>query len=242
MINHAITDASLPDQKAVSDYPTETLGQLVQTVHFMHARGWMPATSSNVSCRISEDSAQKDQEPTFWVSASGLDKALLGAGDFIRVNDAGKPVRSDQAALRPSAETLLHALVYRLFPSVTTVLHGHSVNGTVLSKLYELQGGLWLRDFEILKGLEGIRTHKTAIWLPIFDNAQDMAQLSKKVETALLEQQRQAQPVYGFMLAGHGLYTWGETLPQAKRHVEVFEFLFEAVLKLRSYGYPDDSK
>ena len=117
------------------------------------------------------------------------------------------------------------------------VLHTHSVNGTVLSKLYEHPGGLCLKDFEILKGLEGVCTHATEIWLPIFPNAQDIAQLAREAEIEL----RKHQPVYGFLLAGHGLYTWGETPAQAKRHAEVFEFLFACILQLRSHGYADYS-
>ena len=37
--------------------------------------------------------------------------------------------------------------------------------------------------------------------------------------------------IYGFLLAGHGLYTWGKTIAEAKRHIEVLEFLFEVVYK-----------
>jgi methylthioribulose-1-phosphate dehydratase len=146
-------------------------------------------------------------------------------------------VDASQAHWRPSAETLLHALVYRQFPEARFVLHTHSVNGTVLSKLYEQAGGIELKQFEMLKGFEGIKTHDTQIWLPIFSNAQDMVALSAEIEPELA----QYKPIYGFLLAGHGLYTWGETASQAKRHAEVFEFLFDAILKLRSHGYPDYS-
>lgn len=209
--------------------PAEALDRLTDVIHFLHAQGWTPATSSNFSRRSAPGANG------FQVSMSGLDKGTFTAQDFIAVDFDGKVTDPAQAHLRPSAETLLHSVVYRLYPQANVVLHCHSVNGTVLSKLYEPQGGLWLKNFEILKGFEGIATHDTRVWLPVFGNAQDMRQLSAQVEAELVKH----TPLYGFMLAGHGLYTWGETTAQAKRHVEVFEFLFESILKLRSYGYPD---
>ncbi|WP_303673449.1 methylthioribulose 1-phosphate dehydratase [Vampirovibrio chlorellavorus] len=209
----------------------QRLESLTEVIHFLHARGWTPATSSNFSCRLPEGQAG------FSVSVSGLDKGSFRAQDFLDVDFNGQIIRPEQAHCRPSAETLLHALVYQKFPDTQVVLHTHSVNGTVLSKLYEAEKGLLLKEFEVLKGLEGIATHQAELRLPIFSNHQDMTVLAAQIEPVLREQ----TPVYGFLLAGHGLYTWGNTLAQAKRHVEVFEFLFECILKLRSHGYPDYS-
>jgi ribulose-5-phosphate 4-epimerase/fuculose-1-phosphate aldolase len=44
--------------------------------------------------------------------------------------------------------------------------------------------------------------------------------------------------VHGFLLSRHGLYTWGRDLAEARRHVEIFEFLFEAVARERMFGTP----
>lgn len=215
-----------------SSIQAENLHRLVETIRFLHAQGWTPATSSNFSCRL------PDHYPGFSVSVSGLDKGALTVTDFIEVDFSGHPLHPQNAHIRPSAETLLHSLVYQREPAAQVVLHTHSINGTVLSKLYEAQKGILLKDFEVLKGLEGIKTHQTEFWLPIFSNSQDMTALSEEIATTL---NRQSQPTRGFLLAGHGLYTWGETHAQAQRHAEVFEFLFECVLKLRSHGYPDYS-
>jgi methylthioribulose-1-phosphate dehydratase len=216
----------------VDDVQTQNLQKLTEIIHFLHARGWTPATSSNFSCRLPEGRSG------FSVSVSGLDKGAFSAQDFIDVDFTSQVIRPEQAHLRPSAETQLHALVYQTETSAQVVLHTHSVNATVLSRLYEPEKGIALKEFEVLKGLEGVQTHQTEIWLPIFSNAQDMTALSTQIKTAWTEH----HPIYGFLLAGHGLYTWGATLAQAKRHVEVFEFLFECILKLRLHGYPDYSR
>ena len=204
--------------------------QLVEVIRFLHRQGWTPATSSNFSYRhpVHSDS--------FFISLSGKDKGALEPGEFIPVDIQGQGVGQSQG--KPSAETLLHALVYRKLPETGFVLHTHSVNGTVLSKLYEASGSLLLRDFEILKGLEGIQTHQTELSLPVFPNDQDMSRLAERIEKAWDAGDRAP---YGFLLAGHGLYAWGRTPAEARRHVEVFEFLFECILQLRSHGYPDYS-
>jgi methylthioribulose-1-phosphate dehydratase len=45
--------------------------------------------------------------------------------------------------------------------------------------------------------------------------------------------------IHGFLLRGHGLYTWGASLQEAKRHVEILEFLMEALV--RSYALAKNS-
>ena len=36
---------------------------------------------------------------------------------------------------------------------------------------------------------------------------------------------------HGYLIRKHGLYTWGRDLDEARRHVEIFEFLFECVAR-----------
>jgi ribulose-5-phosphate 4-epimerase/fuculose-1-phosphate aldolase len=84
-----------------------------------------------------------------------------------------------------------------------------------------LLGHLRLVDLEMLKGLEGIHSHNTAIAIPILANSQDMRQLSLAALPHL-----DTAP-HGLLIAGHGLYVWGHSLPQARRHLEILEFLLE---------------
>jgi methylthioribulose-1-phosphate dehydratase len=77
-----------------------------------------------------------------------------------------------------------------------------------------------------------VRTHQHTEWLPILDNDQDIPALARRVE-ALLEQ---SPAVHGFLLRGHGLYTWGDDLAQARRHVEILEFLLETSGRMEGWG------
>jgi methylthioribulose-1-phosphate dehydratase len=107
------------------------------------------------------------------------------------------------------------------------VLHTHSIWSTVLSDRYATRKGLVVEGYEMLKGLQGVTTHEHREWIPILENDQNMIGLAGEIRDIL-----QSQPVvHAFLLRRHGMYTWGETLPQAVRHVEIVEFLLEAVAR-----------
>src|SRR6266849_13748 len=89
------------------------------------------------------------------------------------------------------------------------------------------KGSLAPEGYEMLKGLEGVRKHKHREWLPILENSQDMIELGEHVSKTL----RQNAGIHGFLLREHGLYTWGAGLQEAKRHVEILEFLLEVLVR-----------
>jgi methylthioribulose-1-phosphate dehydratase len=77
----------------------------------------------------------------------------------------------------------------------------------------------------MLKGLRGIHTHDHREEVPILDNDQDIASLAARLPKTF----ERFPETRGFLLEGHGLYTWGRDLAEAKRHVEIFEFLMEVI-------------
>ena len=188
-----------------------------------HGRGWSLGTSSNYSVVLSRDPLE------LLITASGKDKGKLETTDFVRVDASGQPTFDGQP--KSSAETLLHT-VLATQPDVGAVLHTHSVWGTLLSQLHADEGGFEIEDYEMLKGLEGIKTHQHTEWVEIFDNTQDIASLAEEVAAHLRDPNRRWQ--HGFLMRQHGLYTWGRNLFEARRHVEIFEFLFECLVRKRS--------
>jgi methylthioribulose-1-phosphate dehydratase len=192
-----------------------------------HGRGWSLGTSSNYSVVVARDPLE------LLITVSGKDKSALGRDDFVRVDAAGRPV--DGSGRKSSAETLLHCTIAALVPSVGAVLHTHSVWGTILSGADLARGRLRIEGFEMLKGLEGIATHDTHADVPIFANTQDMTELAARIRSAFapLDWTAGRPPCHGFLLSRHGLYTWGRDLAEARRHVEIFEFLFECVARER---------
>ncbi|MFC0141192.1 methylthioribulose 1-phosphate dehydratase [Erwinia mallotivora] len=193
------------------------LDQLVTTCHWIGARGWAPATGGNMSLRQDRDFCL--------LSESGKDKGALTRDDFIQVEIASNRVPSGRT---PSAETGLHTLIYRLFPQAGAVLHTHTVNATVLSRI-EKGAALALQGYEMQKTLTGQSSHLDTVAIALFDNDQDITALAARIE-----QFAQQTPLrYGFLLRGHGLTCWGKDVSEAKRHLEGLEFLFQCELQRR---------
>jgi len=195
--------------------------ELVQCIHFLHQKGFAPATSSNYSFRL-------PGEEHIHISSSGVDKGVFTEEDLMLVDKVGVPIKDNR---KPSAETLLHTMIYERLSQVGCVLHTHTVYNTTLSAIFEQKGNLRLEGFEVLKGLSGISTHDSYVDVPVFPNSQDMPLLASQIESYW-----DSHPeMPGFLLAGHGLYTWGKTIAEAKRHIEVFEFLFECFYKIHIF-------
>jgi methylthioribulose-1-phosphate dehydratase len=188
-----------------------------------HSRGWALGTSGNYSAVLRREPLR------LLITSSGLDKSALSRKDFLEIDQRSTVLKGKG---QPSAETFLHLAVVAA-RRAGCVLHTHSVWSTLLSERYQPQGGLAISGYEMLKGLEGVRSHAHREWIPIFANQQDIPALAQKVAAEL-----EHDPAsHGFLLGGHGLYTWGEDLAQARRHIEIFEFLFE-VTGRREFGSP----
>lgn len=202
---------------------SEKLQQLCDLGVWIQSNRWCPATSGNLSARATtENTVNKNH---FWISVSGKYKGELQPEDFIEVDEQGSPLQADR---KPSAETLLHALIYQQFPDAGFVLHTHSIYGTVLSQFHK-NSSLVFHDYELQKAFTGIDTHEGELHIPVFANSQDMVALSGQIKAHFNE----CELIHGFMLAGHGVYTWGKTAQDAKRHLEALEFLFECEYRWR---------
>ena len=191
--------------------------QIIDAGRFLYGRGWSPATSSNYSARLDAGRAL--------LTVSGKHKGQLTADDVLATDLAG---HSLEPGKKPSAETLLHTQLYAWRADIGAVLHTHSVNATVLSRLTP-GDRLLLEDYELQKAFAGVTTHEGQVEVPIFDNDQDIARLAGQVQQWL-----DAHPdCVGYLIRGHGLYTWGPQMSDALRQIEAFEFLFECELKTR---------
>ena len=192
--------------------------EIIEAGRFLYARGWSPATSSNYSTRRSASQAL--------LTVSGKHKGQLGPDDVLATDLVGNSLEPGK---KPSAETLLHTQLYSWRAGIGAVLHTHSVNATVLSRLTP-GDSIEFEDYELQKAFSGVSTHESKVLVPIFDNDQDIARLAAKVQPWL-----QAHPdCVGYLIRGHGLYTWGARMSDALRQIEAFEFLFECELKTRA--------
>ena len=180
--------------------------------------GWTPATSSNFSMRIDAEHVA--------ITISGRDKGKLGRDDIMLVDMQGRAVGTDA---RPSAETALHTQVYRRWPEAQAVLHTHSRTQSVASRLYAQAGVVRLEGWELQKAIAGHTTHEGVLEIPVFPNTQHMPELVARVDAWL----DASKPLATYLIDGHGIYTWGRDMAEARRHLEALEFLLSCELELR---------
>ena len=177
----------------------------------IHRRGWCDGTGGNFSCVLEADPVRLLMAP------SGVHKGSIAPIDLIQVNREGHVVLGNGKA---SAETALHLEIVKTC-GAGAVLHTHSQAGTLLSQWACGQGRLELSGLEMLKGLDGIKTHDCSVDVPVLANNQNLTELSAQANPLL------SDAPHGLLIAGHGLYAWGRNLGSAMRHLEILEFLLE---------------
>jgi methylthioribulose-1-phosphate dehydratase len=194
----------------------------------LDARGLAPATSGNYSVRLGDGRIA--------VTVSGRHKGRLGRDDVMLVDGDGIALEEK----KPSAETALHTVVYRLYPQANAILHVHSVQTVALTRHLPQASELVLEDYEMLKAFPGITTHATRVGIPIFENSQDIAGLAREVSQEVgqrLRSGRAQAPAY--LIRAHGAYGWGKDLEEAERVIEALEHLLSCeieALRLRAGG------
>lgn len=206
--------------------------EIIAAGGFFAAHGWAPATAGNYSARLDADHLA--------ITVSGCHKGQLGDEDVMVVDLAGRAIGSARTS---SAETLLHTQLMADYPAIGAVLHTHSVAATVLSMIEPDSRTIILSGYELLKIFDGCDTHDISAVVPVFDNSQDIAALSAEVRAELdtYLPPPEAPPglpaVPGYLIRGHGVYTWGTDMTAARHHAEALEFLFACELERARIGY-----
>lgn len=185
------------------------LSQLVDVSRALGQRGWLRATSGNLSIRDAETGL-------IYISKSGVDKGHLTVSDLIGISPKGVLLQGEG---NPSFETAIHTAIYQQLPDVQAVLHVHTVFNNLVTE-WAGPGGLAIQEHEMLKAL-GHWSSDSAIKVPVLPNLADIERLAQLVIGAL------DPAVPGVLIQRHGVYAFGPTLEAAVRHVEAFEFLFE---------------
>ena len=194
--------------------------ELIAAGRFIDSKGWVPATSGNFSARLSDGNIA--------ITVSGRHKGQLQRDDIMLIDADGLSLDGK----KPSAETLLHTALYRRYPDVQTILHPHSLNATLAARLFKTE--VVLENYELLKALAGIVTHECRIVIPIFANDQNIPRLAAVVDDYL----EHYGAIHAYIIAGHGLYTWGGSVTDALRHLEALDFLFDCEIRLYGVKQP----
>ncbi|WP_370269380.1 methylthioribulose 1-phosphate dehydratase [Streptomyces sp. V4I8] len=172
--------------------------------------GWMRGTSGNLSVVLSRVPLQ------LAVTASGMDKGELTPSDVVLVDSNGQAVGGG----RPSAEAALHARIASL-TDAGAVAHVHTVASVAMGHRHPDK--IVFQDLEMLKGVGRPAEHEQVL-LPVIANSQDMDILGNRLEAA------HDPRMPAVVVAGHGLYAWGNDLVHARHHAETIEWLLELEL------------
>ena len=206
----------LPGGEDEPEIAPDITDAMIEAGRRMDERRWVPATAGNISVRLDVDRIA--------ITSGGVRKGRLEAADIITVDMDGRAVTPWG---RPSVETQLHCQLYRLFPQLGAVVHGHSVAATVLS-MADNGASLTLAGYEMLKAFGANPLGDDSLDLPMVDNEQDPVLLASVI-APLLPSARA-----GYLIRGHGAYSWGPDLDTALARFEVLEFLLECELARRS--------
>jgi methylthioribulose-1-phosphate dehydratase len=149
----------------------------------------------------------------------------MTVADLLALDVAGHVVRGPASSetAKPSAETALHVVIYRERPEVKAILHVHTIWNTLIGTRFMGAGQFKITGYELLKALDGVATHEHHEVVPVLANTQKYVELSAKLTECLTNN----PGAHGVLLSGHGLYTWGRSVEEARRQLEALEFLFE---------------
>jgi methylthioribulose-1-phosphate dehydratase len=196
---------------------------IIEIARDFHARGWMSGTAGNLSARADDEH--------FWITASGRPKGRLDTTDFllVRIQD-GEVVERAAPGNAPSAETAIHRAIYARFADAQACLHGHSVDGCLVSERAK-RGAQRLRlpAVEMLKGFD-IWQQNPKVDLPLFENRLDVNKIAGEINKRF----RKAVPALtALMVRGHGATVWGGSLQEAYNRFECLEFLLSFAARAR---------
>lgn len=196
---------------------------LIAASRLLYGRGWMAGTAGNLSVR--------EDDGSFWITASGKAKGTLEREDFVRVSLDGEVVERGGAESRPSAETSIHGAVYRLFPEMRACYHVHTIPTNLVTRLTD-GDELPLPPIEMIKGL-GVWEQEPRVSVAVLPNHLEVPRIAAEMEARF-----QAAPprLPGFLIRDHGLTVWAPSSQAALNYLELFDYIFACMIGARSAG------
>jgi methylthioribulose-1-phosphate dehydratase len=159
------------------------------------------------------------------VAPTGVHKERVSPADLFVVDPRSGDVLQPAAdrSLRPSeCTTIFCAIVGKR--GAGSVVHSHALSAVLAGDLAK-DDAFSIRDLEMLKGLPDVSNRDEHL-VPVIDNTEREHELTGAVGAAL-DDPRFAK-AHAILVRDHGAYIWGDDVWDAKKHTEVYHFLFEA--------------
>jgi L-fuculose-phosphate aldolase len=174
----------------------------------LHALGFAPGTSGNLSVRL--DRCRVMTTPT------GCSKRAIGPGDLVIVDMEGRHLQGDRNA---TSEIGMHLTIYRERPDVEAVVHAHPVFATGFAS-----SGI---------ALDQPLCSEVVMTLGTIPLAAYATTGTEEVGEALLPYVHQHDAI---LLAHHGVVTYGSSLMDALMKMETVEHFAQICLVVRQLG------
>ncbi len=208
--------------------PSETALRktLCEFLAVYYAKGWFSGTGGGICATL--DTHRVLMAPT------GVHKERVIPSDlFVMDPQTGAVVRApkNQALCPSECGGIFSVIINRR--GAGSVLHTHALSAVLAADLAGKADRVVFHDLEMLKGLSGgANTDRHVV--AVVRNTPREAELVERID-ALLDLPPFARS-HCILVRDHGAYIWGRDLWEAKRHAEVYHFLFEATVARRQYG------
>lgn len=194
---------------------SETRSRIVELCREFYRLGWASGTGGGISIRDGE---------RIYVAPSGVQKERLSPEDIFVIDIDGNELESAQD-LGISQCTPLFLEAYRR-RGAGAVLHAHSIHAMLVTTAFN--DTFRCTGLEMMKGIQDTGVYDL-LEVPIIENTAHECDLADSLGAAIEDNPR-SQAV---LVRGHGVYVWGRDWAHAKTQAECYDYLFQAVWKLR---------
>jgi methylthioribulose-1-phosphate dehydratase len=207
----------------VSDAERATRELLVELLGVFYAKGWVSGTGGGI-CGPADGGG-------LLLAPTGVHKERVRADEFFTVDPTdGRVLRTPRdTELRPSECNPIFCLAARE-RGARSVVHSHALAAVLTADLAPDADHVAIRDLEMLKGIRGVANRDVHL-VPLIRNTPHESELVEQLRAVLADPRFEHS--FAVLVADHGAYIWGDDVWEAKRHTEVYHFLFEATVARR---------
>jgi methylthioribulose 1-phosphate dehydratase/enolase-phosphatase E1 len=188
--------------------------------------GWVTGTGGSISIRHGN---------RIYMTPSGVQKERILPDELYVVDIEGAVLAAPEQKpgcrppkLSDCSPLFLHAFKQR---NAGAVLHSHAICCNLVTSLFEGQSEFRISHQEMIKGINGYG-YFDELAIPIIENTAWEHELADSLGEAIANNPKAC----AVLVRRHGMYVWGDTWEQAKRHGECLHYLFEVALQMRHLG------
>jgi len=208
------------EERATRDLLTELLV-------LFYVKGWVSGSGGGI-CGPADGGG-------LLLAPTGVHKERVRSDEFFTVDPSDGRVieRPADARLRPSECNAIFCEAARE-RGARSVVHSHALSAVLAGDLArDGADHVAIRDLEMLKGIRGVANRDVHL-VPVIRNTPRESELVEQLAAVLADPR--FERTFAVIVADHGAYIWGDDVWEAKRHTEVYHFLFEAAVARRDRG------